>query len=116
MANRLELAADGVMPGGGIVYHLLGDGDELLYVGFSAKGLSRSFQHSGKAWWKDVRAIEWQVFNTAVEAYEAEGEQIRDLRPRHNKFLRGVQDPGLEYYQQIAVNDDRRRAPLGEYR
>ena len=64
--------------------HFDADG-RLLYVGISLNALARLSQHSLDAsWFKDIRLVTIEVFDTRLKAAAAERKAIRSERPMWN--------------------------------
>ena len=64
--------------------HKSGDG-EILYIGISNNPAFRTTQHSiDKHWFKKVKKIEIDWFDTRVEALEIEKSFIKSKRPKYN--------------------------------
>lgn len=58
----------------------------LLYVGISARPISRHTSHrSMSPWWRRISRIELEHFDSRYEALEAEEKAIRQEKPVHNK-------------------------------
>lgn len=56
-----------------------------LYVGYSAHGLERVFQHrSHSRWWKEFTKVTVTFYDTPWEAKLAEVEIIKVLSPKYN--------------------------------
>ena len=66
------------------VYRAYGTDDRLLYVGCTAKGLSRMAQQQSKEWWQKTLYMTFQHFATRDEALLAEAEAIENEDPIHN--------------------------------
>jgi hypothetical protein len=67
------------------VYRLFGDGDTLLYVGYSnAPGVRWESHAATKDWWSDVRRIESAAFGSRQEALDHERAAILLESPTHN--------------------------------
>src|SRR5688572_567188 len=66
------------------LYTVLGVDEEVIYVGIGFNPLLRLKFHSKREWWKDVREIRIDWFETRVEAEAAEVSMIKALNPRAN--------------------------------
>ena len=72
------------------LYRFFGAGDELLYVGITARGRGRWHQHNAdKAWWPDVARATVEHYPTRDDALTAERDAIIAERPRHNVVHNG---------------------------
>lgn len=70
---------------GSFVYRLYDAGGTLLYVGMAADVLRRLGDHMRhKSWWREVRRIDWEMYDTRDDAAWAERVQINALEPLHN--------------------------------
>jgi excinuclease UvrABC nuclease subunit len=68
-----------------VVYALLGDRDELLYIGKSQEPTWRWQQHRRlRPWWDAVQQIAVLVMSDSRSAYVTEQRLIRQLQPQHN--------------------------------
>jgi hypothetical protein len=68
-----------------VVYRLLGERDELLYVGMSGNLQSRLQQHSKQDYWRLVRSVETEDLPDREAAVMREGNLIYELDPPLNK-------------------------------
>lgn len=67
------------------LYRLYDGAGALLYVGIAYDPAVRWQAHARKkAWWTEVARAEIEHFASRDQAIEAEQDQIRRLRPRHN--------------------------------
>lgn len=69
------------------VYRAYAKSGELLYIGSTKNWEKRRAQHrTGTWWWKAVKDVDLEHFNTLAEAREAERIAIRTEGPRQNVY------------------------------
>ena len=81
------------MNGTTTLYRIFGAGHTLLYVGITDNYDQRMSSHAEKWWWREVRAIETEDFQSRAEAKAAESAAIRSEAPKHNRSENGAQPP-----------------------
>lgn len=79
-----------------VVYRLLDEDGNLLYIGKSNNLLRRMQQHAKtQPWWSEVKKADVTLYPCRCAAEDAERRAIRTERPRHNKthnWERGYQE------------------------
>lgn len=67
------------------VYRLYNAADELEYVGISIRPFERLLEHRGnKGWWKVIKRIDLQHFDSVENALAEESEAIKNENPKRN--------------------------------
>lgn len=67
------------------VYTLVGDNDEILYIGSARNVLQRVGQHAAELqWWGDVKRVDLEHFRSIGDARDAERDAIVAKRPKYN--------------------------------
>lgn len=89
MAERIDTF---VTYGSCTVYTLFDEDDRALYVGLTARGMARLFEHKnrGTSWWRDVAYARFEHVPSRAVGHRRERELIRELAPLHNTLGKAV--------------------------